>query len=414
MFVSVNDAVVLLRDIAGDAATNAAGKVNPSEDQLNQMDRPADDNVWHETPDMSSGNVKSQMKQTFKKNAPVDKGDVKDAVGNASQNAHPNGSRDPADAARLAGHDQQYDNASGVDGRAGARAGVDTLKQRASDNVPEETKQRGRETRDRAKNYLDEKMPKERREQLIYRLKKMVVEIQGHQDYMKSVTTLLDLAEEYAGHAQTAGQQGSGAVKNAHGDASLKAAETDLKTLLERFANYTSSDDLIDSINAIYADADRDPELKSWFKQMNSFIRRCLQEQGFIMEDECTQRWNELYDRGNFLLRERYRPHTDRIVDEIKFLANEFDNDKQNREFAEACEKLFNDLGHDENGKPKFKKHLFRDVTDVILPGVYKRIRYMPIPRLEYRDPKTELVIENLVIESNNLTPNLLDIAQGM
>lgn len=178
----VNDAVILIRDIAGDAATNAAGKVKPSEEQLSQIDRPADDNVWHENPDMSSGNIKNQMKQKFNKNKPVDRDDVRDAVGNASQNAHPSGSRDPADAAQLAGRDQQYNTASGVDGQAGAQAGADTLRQRASDNVPEETKQRGRETRDRTKNYLREKVPEERRENIIYRLKKMVVEIQGHQD----------------------------------------------------------------------------------------------------------------------------------------------------------------------------------------------------------------------------------------
>lgn len=44
----MNDAVVLLRDIGADAATNAAGKVRPNEDQLNRIDEPAEDNTWHE------------------------------------------------------------------------------------------------------------------------------------------------------------------------------------------------------------------------------------------------------------------------------------------------------------------------------------------------------------------------------
>ncbi|KAI9646554.1 hypothetical protein NHQ30_004549 [Ciborinia camelliae] len=400
----LNDAIVLLRDIAGDAATNAASKLKPSEDQLKQVDRPADDNVWHDSPDMSSGNIKSQMKKTFKKNAPVDGDDVRDAAGNASQNAHPSGSRDPADTAQLAGRDQQYNTASGVDSQAGAQAGVDTLKQRASENIPEDTKQRGRETRERTKNYLRGKMPEERREQLIYRLKKMVVEIQGHSDYKQAIDTLLDLAEQYGGHAQHIGSQGSGALKDARANDSLKAAEIDLKTLLERFANYTSTDDFTESINNIYRDADRDPELKNWFKDMNTFVRECLKKQGYIMEDDSTKRWNNLYDRGTFLFRDRYRSHTDRIVDEIKFLANEFDNDAQNKRFADTCQKLFNDLG---NGA--FKKHFLEDLINVIIPATLK-IEYMPIPRLEYRDPKIEVAIENLVIETNNLMPNLVDI----
>ncbi|THV50872.1 hypothetical protein BGAL_0132g00030 [Botrytis galanthina] len=407
----LNDAFVLLRDIAGDAASNAAGKLNPSEDQLNQIDRPADDNTWHENPNVSAGNMKNQMKQKFQKNQPIDKNDVKEAVGDANQQAHPSGSRDPADTAQLAGRDQQYGTASGIDGQAGAQAGVDTLKQRASENIPEETKERGRETRDRTKNYLQQKLPEERRDNIIHRLKKMVVEIQGHPDYMQSIDTLLDLAEQYGGHAHSLGQSGSGAVKGAHTDSALKTAENDLKTLLERFANYTSSDDLMDSINAIYRDADSDPELKKWFQQMNAFVRKCLKEQGYILEDSSTQHWNELYDRGNFLLRDRYRPHTNRIIDEIKFFGNEFDNDEQNKRFAETCQKFFNALGHDSSGNIKFKRHLLLDLANVIIPAALERIRYTPIPRIEYRDgQKMEIVIENLVVESDNLMPNLLDI----
>ena len=33
-----------------------------------------------------------------------------------------------------------------------------------------------------AREYLSEKVPKERREQAIWRLKKMIIEIQGHAD----------------------------------------------------------------------------------------------------------------------------------------------------------------------------------------------------------------------------------------
>ena len=193
-----------------------------------------------------------------------------------------------------------------------------------------------------------------------------------------------------------------------------KSMLTDFKTLIERFANGTSTNDLFDSINLIYRDADQDPELKSWFKQMDRYIRKCLQEQGYIMEDRATDEWNALYDRGNFLLRDRYRNHTDRILDEVKFLADQFDQDPQNQRFGQSMQKLFNDLGNDENGKPTFKPHLVKDLTDVIIPGIFESIRYVPIPRIEYSDPAIDAVIENLVIESDNLMPNILEVANGM
>lgn len=193
-----------------------------------------------------------------------------------------------------------------------------------------------------------------------------------------------------------------------------KSMLTTLKTLIERFANGTSTKDLFDSINMIYSDADKDPELKSWFKHVDAYIRKCLQQQGYIMEDAATDEWNALYDRGNFLLRDRYRNHTDRIVDETKFLADQFDQDPLNKKFANSMQKLFNDLGNDENGQPTFKPHLIKDLTEVIIPAIFENIRYVPIPRIEYSDSAFDAVIENLVIESDNLMPNMLEIANGM
>ena len=54
---------------------------------------------------------------------------------------------------------------------------------------------------------------------------------------------------------------------------SNKGLLTQFKTLIERAANCTSLDDLIHSINTIYRDADKDPELRGWFKSIDTFIR---------------------------------------------------------------------------------------------------------------------------------------------
>ena len=79
--------------------------------------------------------------------------------------------------------------ADGVDARAGAGTAAGNLQDKASANLPQETKDKAQAATDKAndlqgrtKNYLGTKMPKERREQSIYRLKKMIVEIQGHSD----------------------------------------------------------------------------------------------------------------------------------------------------------------------------------------------------------------------------------------
>jgi len=411
----LNDATILIRDMAGDAASSAANKINPNEDQLKQLDEPAEDNTWHDNPDLSRGNIKNQVKQTYNQNTPLSKDDVKEAGRDANQSADPHGSRDPTQTADRVGNDQVNNTSSGVDAQHGARQGIESLKQKADANISEEDKEKARKRKEQGKqmtkDYVNKKIPQERREQTIYRLKKMVVEIQGHPDYQSAITTILDLAEQYAGHANTIGQQSTGSVKGAHADSSLNKVEADLKTLIERFANGTSTNDFFDALNAIYSDADKDPELKNWFKQMNTYVRKCLKQQGYIMEDSATEEWNKLNDRGNFLLRDRYRNHTDRVADEVKFLAEQFDADPLNKKFAQSMNKLFTDLGNDENGKPTFKPHLLKDLTEVILPGIFTAVQYVPIPRIEYSDPMIDAVVENLVIESDNLMPNILEIA---
>jgi len=397
----LSDATILLRDIAGDAATNTANKVKPSEEKLSQIDRPADDNTWHEAPDLSKERLRNQAKSSL----PFGKKDAEKAAGDINQAAHPDGSRDPRDTAQLGANEGQTGQSTGLN----AQAALDVTKQKVDENISEEDKDKVRARRDRLNNYLKGKMPEERREQTIWRLKKMVVEIQGHQDYQRAVETLLRLAEQYSGHTRTLAQQGTGTVKGAHRDDALQTAEADLKTLLERFANSTSFDDLIESVNQIYKDADQDPELKNWFRRINAYIHKILQQQGYILEDESTREWNQIYDQGHQLLRGRYRGHTDRIADEFKFIGQQFDADPQNKAFAESVNKLFNDLGTDENGKTVFKPHLIKDITDVILPGFFENVKYIPIPRIEVSDPMIDAVVENLVIEGDNLAPNVLE-----
>jgi hypothetical protein len=402
----LSDSAVLLRSIAGDAATNAAGVVQPSEEKLAQIDKPAEDNTWHDTPD--TGKLKTQAKGFI----PFGKKDLKEAANQGTAAAHPDDSSDPRDTAALLRNDAQQGTASsGVDAVHGAKVAANTLKSNANvdNDAPEKAKSKAKEYNAKTQNYLKGKMPKERREQTLWRLKKMVVEIQGHADYQQAIETLLRLAEEYGGHSKTIAADSQGTVKGLYNQS--RSALTPLKTLLERFANGTSSDDFFDALNQIYRDADNDKELRDWFSNINTYIRRCLQEQGYIIQPAAQDDFNRLYDHGRFLLREKYRDHTDRVLDEIKFFGTQFDEDAQNHAFADAVTKLFQDLGQDDNGKSTFKPHLLKDVTEVILPRFLESVHYVPLPRLEYSDDMVDLIIENLIVESDNLAPNVLEFS---
>ena len=190
----MSDFTILLRDIAGDAAQSAATRINPSEDALGQIDHPAEDNTWHDVP--KAADLKAQAQAAYNKNKPFSKGDVKDAAGDASGAAA--GTSDPAEAGAVA----QNQGVDGVDAAGGANAAANNLAGKASANIPDETKDQARdktnELKNRSKTYMQNKLPKERREQTIYRLKKMIVEIQSHSDckLRETLGVILD-ANEY-------------------------------------------------------------------------------------------------------------------------------------------------------------------------------------------------------------------------
>jgi hypothetical protein len=138
--------------MAGDAATNAASKVRPSEDKLNQIDRPADDNTWHDAPDLSRDNVKSQLRSVYK-SAPTE--DAKDAAATTAEGARrPDGTLDPQAGAQTA---------TGVVS--------DKIKANTSDEDREAAKNTAAEYRNRVREYLNKKVPQDRREQAVWRLK---------------------------------------------------------------------------------------------------------------------------------------------------------------------------------------------------------------------------------------------------
>lgn len=151
----MSDATILLRDIAGDAATNAAGKVRPGEDRLAQIDRPADDNTWHDAPDLSKDNIRKQLQSSYKGNDPQN--DANAVASNATAAAQ--------------------GTETGVDVNAGVDAAKQTAQERTgvtsedTEAAKEAARKRATEYRARTQEYLKKKMPQDRRDQTVWRLK---------------------------------------------------------------------------------------------------------------------------------------------------------------------------------------------------------------------------------------------------
>ncbi|BGP41732.1 hypothetical protein JCM10449v2_005723 [Rhodotorula kratochvilovae] len=304
--------------------------------------------------------------------------------------------------------------------QAGKDAGVGQAKEETKQvgnkllqKIPDEHKDRASEQLQKGKDYLNDKFPEERRDRFIYRLKKVIVENQRHKDYQEAIDFFLDRAEHYQVQAKVAGQQSGGTAGSVRHDGDFQQATYELRTLLERFANGASMGGIFDAVDQLYTDSQNDGELRAWFRELNHYIRQCLQEPGYIMKDEADRRGRELKESGKRYWdpqNGKYAGHKDRFFDEVQTFFTSYADDGLNQRLGESVKTLVTDLFMNSEGALTYKPHLWRDIRSVILPALFQQIGYVPIPRVEYTSKDVDLVIENLTLETANLLPNIFEI----
>ncbi|KAG5220001.1 hypothetical protein IMY05_C4702000500 [Salix suchowensis] len=231
-----------------------------------------------------------------------------------------------------------------------------------TDKIPQEHKDRASDQYDRTRHFLTEEyFPEERRDQFIFRGKKVIIECQKHEDYQESIRWLLNYLEEYVGHVRTVGEHGKTSGAQITSDPALKQSVSELLTLLERFANGKTTADIVDSINALIDDTRRDPDLRAWFKNIDTYMRK-------------------------------YKGHFDNLFGTVGDWFKAMGDDPLNKS----------------EGSLKFKPQLWNDIRKVIVPTLVDKVGYVPIPRIEYTDENLDLVVENLTLSGRNLFPNVV------
>lgn len=308
----------------------------------------------------------------------------------------------PADGIQEGGETTEIKKQSLMDKMRGYRDGL-------TDKIPQEHKDKANDKYDRTKHFLTEEyFPEERRDQFIFRGKKVIIECQKHDDYQESIRWLLNYLEEYVGHARTVGEHGKDSGAKLTSDPSLKQSVNELRTLLERFANGRTTADIVDSINTLIDDTRRDPDLRAWFANMDAYMRKVLLEPGYVLEPDCNNQARRLRDDGRVFYDDKYKGHFDNLFRTVGDWFKAMGDDPLNKRFGEDWARLTKDLLFDSEGSLKFKPHLWNDIRKVIVPTLVDKVGYVPIPRIEYTDENLDLVVENLTLSGRNLFPNVV------
>ncbi|KAI0311876.1 hypothetical protein OF83DRAFT_1068125 [Amylostereum chailletii] len=415
----LSDFSVLGRDVLARTVTHAADAIRPDQDALANVDQSAPADQFD-----SAGNRKAGPNETpvAELNIPGVNGSIQHHPEQGTQ-IHHNGQQVPAgeavDRARSAAADEANravdelddDTVDSETKKTGLRSRIQGFRDGFMDRIPQDNKDSAREKLDHGRRVLaEEYFPEERRDQFIYRGKKVIIECQKHDDYQESINWLLAFIEEYAGHGKTIAAHG----KDSHGkltsDANLQDAWSGLRLLLERFANGQSMDPIFDAVSRLIEDARNDEEFRDWFKSVDAYSRKVLLEPGFVLEPVCNTEGAQIRESCRRFYDEKYRAHFDNLFSTIGNWFKAMGEDPLNKRFGDDWARLTRDLLFDSEGSLKFKPDLWLDIRKVILPTLVDQVGYIPIPRIEYTDDALDLVVENLTLQGRNIFPNIVSL----
>jgi len=409
----LSDVTVLGRDVAADAAQNAANKARPHEDSLRNADEPGPDSQWigpdgekrgpHDrVPDTGIGAKVDQAKQKKEEVKQDARQQAEEQRQRSEQRANnevdPNNREQQQQVAR--------EEAGGAADRAKGLANKHLPDSMNRDNLRGTAQNQVNQTKD----YFKDKFPEERRDKFIYRLKKVIAEQQKHDDFNNAIDFFIDQFYNYKGRAADVANQGQGKGGDIRSDPAYANAEMSLRILLERFANNTSMQPILDAVDVLYTDAKHDDDLRAWWSDAGKYIRRLLQEDEYVLSDQSTQDGKDLNNKGKRFFDERYRSHREDLFNSIEEFAYAYNEDPLNKKLGEDVKKTIKMLLYNSDGGITYKPHLISDLRHIIIPQVLGKVGYIPIPRAEYTDNQFNVVLENLVVEMSNIIPNIIEI----
>ncbi|KAF8632724.1 hypothetical protein AX15_001721 [Amanita polypyramis BW_CC] len=417
----LSDFSVIGRDLLSKGIHKIAGTVAPKEEDLCRVDEAVPHGTFETDHTGGQGGpfATDADKEAYINWRPKEEEDeiIRDAAGDGP-GARKEAERQVDEARAQEREEERRDEAQGTTDEAekkkkkGLVEKMKGVRDNVLERIPTEQKGKAQSQYERGRKYLTEEyFPEERRDQFIYRGKKVIIECQKHDDYQEAMTWLINLVEEYAKHGRTASKEGAAGAKDTFfADASLKRAIDELRTLLERFANNTSFDIVIDAIDALIDDAQRDEQLRAWFQRVDTYLRKVLFEPGYVLEEACNKEAEQLRNSGREYYDVKYKDHFSHLFNSISTWFKAMGEDPLNKTFGEDWARLTKNLLFDSEGSLAFKSELWHDVRKVILPQIVDKIGYIPIPRIEYSDESLDLVVENLTLSGRNLFPNIISI----
>lgn len=194
----------------------------------------------------------------------------------------------------------------------------------------------------------------------------------------------------------------------------FKRALTDLRILLERLASGRSLSPLILHVDRALRDITNassskfKDNLRHLFEDVRSGIERALGEPGFATSSEGHRLAEQLYERGQALMRSNalWSAEANKALDEADAFTHALASDRTTRRLFDALDKLSSDtadLFHVAAGVAMSRQRAWReelksDLIGWVMPRALSMLKALPMPRVEWKSETLEVVVDALVL----------------
>lgn len=255
-------------------------------------------------------------------------------------------------------------------------------------------------------------IPQEKIDELIERLKDAFRDIQDDPYYQYAVEDLIAVVKELSTKATGMVQQAVEQVKpvsETTQQREARIATENARQLVENFAGGRSLQPIIDSVLEIKQRLMRDPDLKDYLNDVNTFINRSMTDRTYLDTQDFKGIATDLMRRAFQLRDEKLGGPMDRLSKETSAFVTALQNDEATNVIRKDLEDLAQNLFLDSQGRPTFKPELAKDFVK-ILPKLADRLGYIPISRIEHSDEDITYIVDNLVLKCSQITPKYLRI----
>lgn len=214
----------------------------------------------------------------------------------------------------------------------------------------QDTRNKLQEHKEHARQTANEKMPKDKQDELIRRLQRALAQVQDHPDYQESINTIIHLVKVWGSRlSNVTGDLKQQAKQNDHPQQAdyRDQAEREVKAIIEIWAQGHSIDPLLQAIQNVTEDMRNDEHLRDYYHTVFDYLHRLVKEPGYISTDRSIDDGKRLMDAGRDIVKGRYGDHLDNLSSQGRRYVRLIADDEVSRDLAHSFNRIHRDLWMD-------------------------------------------------------------------